>query len=315
MKRIWLCVALIALLSAGAAWAQEWKGKATLSGAVTDTAGKPINGAVVTLVLGNLNAGPKPTKTNNKGLWEVKNLADGKWIVRISREGFDAQEFTIDVGGQAKNPAIQVRLAPAGTNAELASGDEKAKVLLDQKKYAEARTMYQDLLTKYPQATRIHIMVAQTYDSEGKFSEAADELSKYLESNPQNVDVGLVLANEYAKAGRGEEAFKLMSTVPVERMKTSDDLQQCGFQLLRVKKPVDALKFFELALKLFPNEVTNLYYRGISEVQIGAIVEKPGTPQSREHFDRAAEDLKKFVSLAPNSPEAANVPKLLEQIK
>ena len=318
MKRTWRYLVVVSLLMAGVAWAQDWKGKATLSGTVTDSAGKPVSGVVIALTFGDLSAGPEPAKTNNKGQWEVKNLADGKWLVKISKEGFDPQESTIEVGGQAKNPHIQVRLAPtgsAGVNAELTAGDQKAQALIAEKKYADARAVYQDLLTKYPKAVRVHIALARVYDAEGKYSEAADELNKYLATDPQNLDVGLSLASEYAKAGRGEEALKLMRLVPADRMKNSQNIQQCGVSLMLLKKPVDAIKFFELALERYPKEPTNLYYRGLCEWQIGSIIETPGTPKSRAHFERAAADLKKFVSLAPNSPEAAKVPEILGLIK
>jgi hypothetical protein len=93
------------------------------------------------------------------------------------------------------------------------------------------------------------------------------------------------------------------------------DLQECGFTLLRAKKPVDAVKFFELAVTRFPNEAANYYYRGLSEWQIGAIVEKPGTSESKAHFEKAKADMNKFLEMAPTAPEAANAKKILEIVK
>ncbi|MBE3134521.1 MAG: tetratricopeptide repeat protein, partial [Acidobacteria bacterium] len=246
------------------------------------------------------------------------NIANGKWAVRISKEGFDAQETAVEVGGQAKNPHIQARLAPegsSGVNTELAAGDQKARALVAEKKYAEARAIYAELLAKYPTAVRIHIVLAQTYDGEGQYSQAADELKKYLETDPQNLEIGLFLASEYAKADRGEEAFQVMQAIPPAQAKNVGDIQECGFSLLRLKKPADAVKFFNLALERFPDEATNYYYRGLSEWQIGAIVETSGTPKSRAHFDRATADLNKFLAIAPNAAEAANAKKILEMIK
>jgi len=305
------------LLAVGTASAQDWKGKATLSGKVTDPAGKAISGATVTLTFVDLNAGTE-TKTNSKGEWEVKNVANGKWVIRISKEGFDPQESPVEVGGEAKNPHVQARLAPvgsAGANIDLATGDQKARELLAAKKYAEARAIYQDLLVKFPKAVRIHIALAQTYDGEGKFSEAADELKEYLQTDPQNLQIGSFLAGEYAKAGRGDEALQVMKAIPPAAMKDAADLQECGYSLLRLRKPSDAVKFFDLAVARFPNDPTNYYYRGLSEMQIGEIVEKEGTKERRAHFDKAKADMDKFLSMAPNAPEAANAKKILELVK
>ncbi len=315
--RTWRFLVVCLLLAAGTAWAQEWKGKGKISGQVVDRAGKPIKDAVVTLTFGGQNAGPEPVKTKGNGEWEIKNIADGKWVVRIAKDGFDPQESPVDLGGAIKEPRLKAVLGPVGSsaNAELVTGDQKARALIEQKQFAEARAIYQQLIAKYPQAARIHIMLAQTYDSEGKYSEAADELAKYAESDPKNIEIGMFLIAEYSKAGRGAEAFALMKQVPPDVLKDVRDIQDSGFALLRAKKPVEALQFFDLAAERFPAEASNHYYRGLSEMQIGSVVEKPGTPESRPHLDRAIEHLQKYLSVAPSGPDADNAKKMLEALK
>lgn len=306
------------LMAAGVAWAQEWKGKATVSGKVTDPAGKAIGGAVVTMTFGESNVGPDAVKTKNNGEWEIKNLAEGKWTVRVAKEGFDPQVSTMEIGPQSKSPHIQVRLAPIGSgeaNAELIAGDKKARALMADNKFAEARAIYEELLAKYPKAVNIHVALAQAYDGEGEYLKAAQELRKYLQTDPQNVQMGVSLALEYAKAGKADEAFKLMKAVPPGFFKSSVELRECGFSLLRLMQPADALKFFDMAIVLFPKDPTNYYYRGVSEWQIGAVLETPGTPQSRAHFDRAIIDLNKFLSMAPRAIEAEKAKEILEMIK
>jgi hypothetical protein len=306
------------LLAVGTASAQEWKGTATLSGTVTDPGGKAISGATVTLTFMAAKAGPPEMKTNGKGEWEQKNVANGNWLVRIAKEGFEPKESQIDVGGQAKNPHLDVRLAPVGSggaNAALTEGDQKARALVAEKKYAEARAIYLDLLAKYPKAVRIHIALAQTYDGDGQFAQAADELKKYLETDPSNVQIIGFYAGENAKAGNADEALRALTAIPPAQMKDAADLQDCGYTLLRAKKPADAVKFFDLAVTRFPSEATNYYYRGLSEWQIGIVVEKPGTPESRAHFDKAKADITKFLEMAPEANEAANAKKILEIVK
>jgi hypothetical protein len=114
------------LVAAGTAFAQDWKGKATLSGTVTDPAGKGIGGATVTLTFTSLKAGTQ-AKTNGQGEWLVKNVANGVWDVKIVKEGFEPKEFEVEVGGQMKNPHVDVRLGPTGSasaNASLAEADQ-----------------------------------------------------------------------------------------------------------------------------------------------------------------------------------------------
>lgn len=313
--RVLLACSLVAVATASA---QDWKGKGTLSGTVTDPAGKAIGGATVTLTFVSAKVGPPETKTNGKGEWRVKDLANGKWLVRVAKEKFEPKEAEVEVGGEAKDPHISMRLAPVGSadaGAELAAAEKKGAELIAEKKYAEARALYEDLLKKYPKIADIHIRLSQTYDGEGQFAQAAAELRKFLEIYPQRVDIAGFYAVEHSKAGNADEALRVLKAIPPAQMKDSTDLQECGFHLLRAKKPADAIKFFEVGIARFPDQATNYYYRGLSEWQIGAIAVTPGSPESRAHFDKATADLSKFLEMAPNAPEAANAKKILEYVK
>jgi tetratricopeptide (TPR) repeat protein len=317
MMRTLRVLIVCVLMAAGTAFAQDWKGKATLSGKVTDPAGKAISGATVTLTFTPLKAGTK-TKTNGQGDWQVKNVANGVWDVRIEKDGFTPKEFEVEVGGEMKNPHVDVRMSPAASaaaNAELDEGDKKARALIGENKFAEARAIYEALLAKYPQAVKIHTMIASTYDGEGNYAKAAESLKQYLDTDRNNMQLWGFYAVFNAKAGNADEALRVLTAEPPGVMKESVDLQECGFALLREKKPVDAVKFFDEAVKRFPNEAGNYFYRGLSEAQIGAQVEKPGSAESKAQIEKAKADLNKFLEMAPNAPEADQAKKILESVK
>jgi tetratricopeptide (TPR) repeat protein len=319
MMRTLRFLMVCSLLAAGTVWAQDWKGKATVSGTVTDPAGKGIGGATVTLTFVDLKAGPPEAKTNGKGEWEVKNVAEGKWMVRVAKEKYEPKEAELQVGGEAKNPHVTMRLAPVGSgdaNAELSAGDQKARALMAEKKYAEARAIYQGLLAKYPKAVRIHIALAQTYEADGQSAKAAEELKTYLETDPSNVQMAVFYASELAKAGNADESLKVLSSIPPTAVNDLVDLHECGRMLMQAKKFVAAQQFYEEAVKRFPNEAVNYYLRGLSEYLIGANVEKPNTSESKAHLEKAKADMNKFLQVAPkDDPSAANAKKILETIK
>jgi tetratricopeptide (TPR) repeat protein len=323
LRIVFVCV----LMAAGTAFAQrgrasqqpseDWKGTATLSGKVTDPEGKAVNGATVTLTLTSVKASVQ-TKTNSQGVWQAKNVADGVWDVKIEKKGFTTKEFEVEVGGEMKNPHVEVRMSPAASaavNKELDEGDKKARALIAEKKYADARAIYEDLLAKYPQAVRIHTMIASTYDAEGDYAKAAESLKKYLDTDQNNTQLWGFYAVFNAKAGNADEALRVLAAEPPAAMKESVDLQECGFALLRAKKPADAVKFFDEAVKRFPNEAGNYFYRGLSEAQIGAQVEKPGSAESNAQIEKAKADLTKFLEMAPSAPEADQAKKILDSIK
>jgi len=85
--------AALLLLSTTPLLAQAWAGKGRLQGTVTDEAGKPIEGAKITLRQGNdtvkaENPGPPPITTNSKGKWTILGLGEGTWGVLIEKDGF-----------------------------------------------------------------------------------------------------------------------------------------------------------------------------------------------------------------------------------
>ena len=319
MMRTLRFLLVVSALVAGTASAQEWKGKSTLSGTVTDPAGKAISGATVTLTFVATKAGPPEVKTNGKGEWEAKNVAEGKWMIRVVKEKFEPKEAEVEVGGEAKNPHLDMRLAPVGSggaNEALTAGDKQARDLMNEKKYAEARAIYQDLLAKYPKAVRIHIALAQTYDGDGQFAKAVEELKTYLETDPTNAQMAGFYASELTKAGNDEEALKILTSIPAAAMKDSMDLQDCGRTLMQASKFVAAQKFYDEAVKRFPNEAINYYLRGLAEYFIGSTVEKPGSSDSRANLDKCKADMTKYIGMAPpDAPEVPRAKKVLEQVK
>ncbi len=104
--------AFLLLATAGAALhAQAWSGRARLQGQVNDPGGKPIEGAKVTLRLGD--AGPAPLSTNRQGKWSILGLADGTWKVSIEKEGFVPSEGQVKVSEFQQLPPIIISLRAA----------------------------------------------------------------------------------------------------------------------------------------------------------------------------------------------------------
>lgn len=304
------------LLAAGVAWAQDWRGKATMGGKVTDQAGKPVEGAKVTLTLGEAKVGTEAT-TNSKGEWKVEGVANGNWMLEFSKDGFDPRQLPVEVGGKLKNPNVQIKLAPAGSdpNIALAAADAKGRELMGQQKWAEARAVYQDLLVKYPQVFRIHTAIAQTYHRENQFGKAADELKLYLDGDPQNIQMQTLYGAELVDAGRIEEGWQVLSGIDPTQMKDPSPLKDAGYSLLRQKKPAEAIRFFDLIAQRYPDDATAYYYRGFAEWQLASAASAADAPETKAHFEKAKADLTKFLGLAPTAAEAATAKKLLDLIK
>src|ERR1700744_5183151 len=69
---------------------------ATLSGSVTDTAGKAIPNATVT-ARKDATGQSEATKTNSAGSYTLPNLALGDYTVSVTAEGFTAQQSKVSL--------------------------------------------------------------------------------------------------------------------------------------------------------------------------------------------------------------------------
>ena len=337
MVRI-LRFAIIALLiSVGVSVAQtqapaaaagtDWKGKSKMSGTVVDEAGKAVAGVTVKLVFLPANAGPADVVTNAKGEWSIANIADGMWSLEFWKDGLDPRQVPVQVGGKIKEPFINaLKLTKEGTDPTFAmrTGAAKAQTFFDQKKFAESRAIYQDLLAKYPTVPQLRQYIARDYHMEKNYAKAIEELQAYVKAVPTDNAAKMMVASELFEAGKGDEAWAMFSTFDTKVLRDALDLETPAFTLLRAKKPGEALKYFERVVVLYPDDPQSYYYRGLTNWQIGATVEKAGSPESKAKLDAAKADLTKFMAMVPNAekdpkdPNFTNVDnakKMLEQIK
>jgi hypothetical protein len=334
MVRILKIASIALLISAGVCLAQTqapaqaaapgWQGKSRMSGKVIDEAAKVVPGVTVKLVFLPANAGPEVV-TNAKGEWKVENISDGMWSLEFWKEGLDPRQVPIQVGGKVKEPILELRMTKQGTDPTFAmrTGAAKAAAFFEQKKFAESRAVYQDLLVRYPTVYQLRQYIARDYHMEKNFVAAVEQLQAYLKDVPGDNQVKIMLASELFEAGKGDEAWALYSTFDTTVLRDALDLETPGFTLLRAKKPGEALKYFERVVVLYPEDAQGYYYRGLTYWQIGA-VEKAGSAEARAKLEAAKTDLTKFLTMVPNAEKdpkdpnynnAENAKKMLEQIK
>jgi tetratricopeptide (TPR) repeat protein len=334
MVRI-LRFAIIALLiSVGMGLAQTqapasatgWKGKSKMDGKVIDEAGKPVPAVTVKFVFLSTNDGPPDIVTNAKGEWKLENIAEGMWSLEFWKEGLDPRQVPVQVGGKIKEPTIDLKMTKEGTDPIFAmrTGNAKAQALFEDKKYAESRAIYENLLVRYPSVPQLRQLVARTYLMEKNYPKAIDELQTYLKSVPADNQTKLALANVLFEAGRGDDAWGMFSAFDTTVLRSAQDLEIPGFALLRTKKFAEALKYFQRVVALYPDDPQAYYYRGLTFFQIGATVDKPSTPEAKANLEAAKADLTKFLAMVPdaekntsdpNYQNAGGAKKMLAEIK
>jgi tetratricopeptide (TPR) repeat protein len=316
-KRFMAAVAVVALvLIAATASAQIWRGTGRMAGKVTDEAGQPIDGVKVKLFLPAGNGGVDVT-TNKKGEWGVGGIGSGAWQVDFTKEGYETRRVTVDIEQMNPKPpmVIVMKKAAPDANQVIAGELKRAAGLVTEKKYTEAHAIYNDLLTKYPQAFQIEMMIARAYHAEGAYDKEIDHLKKYIEKDPTNVEVKLLTGAEMIQKGNPEEGKALLASVDDTQVKDPMIFVNVGINLMNQNKAKDALPFFERAIARFPDSPDAYFYRGMGNVQMGTMIRPDNQAEGDKLLAAGKADLGKFIQMAPNAPEAAAAQKMLEALK
>jgi len=292
-------VSLILVSSASVALAQSWRGMARVAGKVTDEEGKPIAGVTVRLVLPQ--AGGTEVKTNNKGEWQVGGIARGDWQIDFECPPYEGRRITVSVAELTRVPPVEIKLK-LDVNEVIRLEVVKAADLMAKQQWAAARAVYEAVLAKYPSAYRLEPYIARTYYAEKNYDEAIRHMKIAIDKDPSDVENKLRLGNILMDTGRMDEGRQLLATVDDSAVKDPAIFVNVGISLMNQNKADDALPYFEKAIKNFPDKGEAYYYRALIRLQKGDTV---GTKA----------DLKKFLELAPDAPEAPAAKKALEQIK
>jgi tetratricopeptide (TPR) repeat protein len=298
-RRISIVFGIVFFLSAISASAQTWAGNGRISGKVVDEQGNGVQGALIKAVLEEAGDGPEAV-SNAKGDWEIRGLAAGEWLLTVGKEGLETRQVSVSLTEKAR-PRVQVRLGPDPFEALTARMSEGA-VLLQQRKFAEARAIYEPLAAEFPDVYQVHLMIARSYHLEGQRDKAIEAMRQAENADPENVEVKLLLANLLVEFGRLDEAQEIVARMDESKLTASANLVNLGLALLKHEKTEPALSCFDKSISRFPADADAYYLRGVTRLRL-------------DRVDEAQGDLEKYLELAPQGPSAANARKLLEQIK
>ncbi|MEI6669623.1 MAG: tetratricopeptide repeat protein [Acidobacteriota bacterium] len=298
LKHFSLLVVLLCI-TASAASAQSWRGMGRVAGKVTDEQGKPLAG--VTIKLNQPGAGGTTVTSDKSGEWGLGGIHGGEWQVDFELATYEPRHITLQINELSRIPPVEVKLKQ-DINEVIRVGVVKAGDLVGQQKYVEARGVYQDILTRYPNAYRIESYLARVFYLEKNFDESIKHLKIAIDKDPSDLENKLRLGNILMEQGRMDEGRQVLATVDDTAVKDPAIFVNIGISLMNQNKADEALVYFDKAVKVFPDKGDGYYYRGLIRLQKG---DTAGTK----------DDFAKFLQLSPNAPEAAAARKALEQLK
>lgn len=295
-------VLVVAALLGPPAFAQS-KGSATLSGKVVDDQGKPVADAIVQAVMVG-QTDPVSAKTDKKGEWKIKNLAEGQWRLEVGKEGLEIGRQVVEIRND-KVPPVNITLAKASPNVdpsvEINAGAARAAELAQAGKVAEARKIYEDLFAKYPTVYQLEGMIARTYAVENQPAKALEVLKSALAKGPDDIDLKVLHADLLMETGDKAGAKAILDTIDVTQVKDPMPFINAAIVAINEGKGEEAAASLTRLQAQFPTQNEIYYYRGRAHL-------------AAKKYDEARVDLEKFVSASPTAKEAEDAKKILEQL-
>lgn len=344
LKRIGLFVLATALVVAPLT-AQDWVGKARISGTVTDQDNNPIEGAEVRIWTGaDQSRGPEPMVTKKNGRWGFLGITTGMWTVQVLKEGKMPSEGQVQIS-QSINKPIQVRLRDIPEELLYNQRALEAKQLLDEGNalleagdFDAARSKYREGMEGLDPEYHATVLlaIATSYSRQSNPAEAMKNLQEARALDPENADVLLALARAHYDDGNVDQAISGLQELLVVQPDNELALQVVSDMLVaegRVDEAEQYITRLPEGTKLDPNAILNV---GIDHYNAGEMDEAferfdqvvTGYPEmamalyyrglvylGRGDNELAAADLKKFLEMEPDSPRAAEAKEFLSYIE
>ena len=293
---LFLCLLAVAVPAAAQ------RGSARLYGKVVDEAEKPIQDVEVQAVMAGQSQ-VFSAKTNNKGEFQIRNLAIGTWKVDFSKAGLQPLTANVDVTEDMSGVTVKlVKEAPDPTveiNAQL----QKAAELAQGGKVPEARKMYEDILAKYPTVHQMHHMIARTYAFEGNADKALEHLRIADEKEPNNAEVQMLMGDLLMEKGQRDEALKLLNSVDMSKVQDPASFANASISLINAGKADEAIALLNKVIEKFPSNADLYYYRGRAYI-------------TAKKYPEAQAEFEKFIAMPNANPkQVEDARNLLGQLK
>ena len=312
----WLvaCAAVCSFALASPALAQS---TGMIRGVVKDAAGKPVEGAKVTIDA-DANNRHFDTKTDKKGEFLQIGLAPGPYKVTAEKDKVMAAAVPVTVRISGGSP-ITLVLGAGGTGVDPAAAAKGAalKKTFEEGVTASRAGNHDAAITAFQAAAEINpncfdcyynIAFSETQKKDYDKAEAAYKKAIELKADYGEAYSGL--ANVY----NAQRKFDLAATASAKAMElagsapgglqggNADAMFNQGVILWNAGKIPEAKKQFEAAVAANPNHAESHYQLGMALVNEG-------------NLTAAATEFETYLKLAPNGPNAATAKGILGSLK
>ena len=306
-----VATALVVTMGAQDVFAQAWSGAGRAKGVVKDSEGTPIKGAEVVLVMmQDRDTGPPALTTDKKGKFSMLGLKGGTWWVRVNADGFQQWTGPYEIFSHSAPENLVIEMERLPEEVLRAQKQFKAQEQLDKGKELAAKGDIEGARAQYHAAIAVldekdHPVVlavlAGTYLGEGNLGKAKEILEQSLAIDPEHVSSLKALAAISAAEGDSERAWQ-------ENRKSSafshfgfNTTMNLGMAHYNKGEMEQAKEYLDRTVRDHPDVALAYYFRGLINLSL-----EPA---------EAMTDFKKYIELAPDSPQAAEAKEYLSYLE
>jgi tetratricopeptide (TPR) repeat protein len=301
---------LASLLLAGA--------QARLRGKVTDSSGKPLEGAVVTVTTPNLRTFKMTLKSDKKGEWgTILNDATMPYHVKVEKEGFAPAESdkkvpvgdigvvdvklltTAEAGAAAGGTAAQA--APSRTDQAAIIFNEGVDLLSAGNKTA-AEAKFLEAVGKNPDLPQGWQALASIAYEKKDWAKTVEYGQKAVDLDPSLNKLYGMMATAAAQSGDKKAAAEWQAKFDEANPDTPETLYNKGIEAYNKKKVKEAEALLSKAVEAKPDFALAHFWLGMTSFNLNK------KAAAREH-------LAKYLELDPNGAEAATAKEILPLLK
>ncbi len=302
-----LCFGMVGSLFAGLT-----SGKGKVSGTVFDAAtGQPLEGVTVKLFFPEVKQFHKPfAKTDKEGKWKTYYIRKGNWSIDFEKSGYETRKISyfVDPSPGSKNPPVEIKMkkmeGPAVAS-NVVKEIEKAKALMVEQKYDDALAKMLKILEENkedPGIDIVNLYIGNCYALKGDNAKAINYYKKSLEKFPKHKGLLLSIGNAYNNLKDNENAMKWYSKLSIEDIGDVDTLYNIGAIAYNKGDYAGAAKYFQKATEVNPQFADGFYQLGMTLTGLNKQAE-------------AVAALKKFMELAPDSPNFETAKAIVDAFK
>lgn len=308
------CLIIVSLLTSSLLFPQAGRGRGRLSGKVADESGNPVTSATITLQFLERKEVTRETKTDKNGKWKIAGLGSGRWKITVSAQGFISYQKTVSVSQLEINPSLNIILNKIEEQLiEKVPGItlfEKGNELFNEKYFEEAIANYQEFLEENPEIYEVHFSLGNCYKEMGDIEQALKEfqlvLEKAIEENEKDRKIKAKTLAAIGECYLKKEDLNSAQNYFKKSLELDPRDEILAYNVGEIyfahQKLDEAIEYYEFATQI-KLDWSEPYYK------LGLVF------LNKTDYEKAKDNLKKFLVLEPDTERSANVRNILDYLE